>query len=192
MPYFYYAYLLFLVFTTRKQRVQVFKDWNMYVRDMKELFRLFKSFPVKSHLWIRHRKSILTTPACPRRAQIQPFLGSLSCLLSPRTDSGPLHEGASCLQDLCFISCQGWKVSNGWGAERNTLLLTPWTVRLSSWMLFPPLPQSSPDKQVLLPASPQVVPVFSSFSSCPTKALESNFQKCQVHATVSEVKKVGI
>lgn len=60
----------------------------MYIRDRKELFRLFKSFPAKSHLWIRHRKSTVTPPACPHRAEIHPFLSSPSCLLSPRTDSG--------------------------------------------------------------------------------------------------------
>lgn len=30
------------------------------------------------------------------------------------------------------------------------------------------------NKQVLSPGSPPAVPVFSSFSSCPTEALESN------------------
>ena len=51
---------------------------------------------------------------------------------------------------------------------------------------------SCSDKQVLSPGSPQAVPVFSSFSSCPTEALESNLQKCWAHATVSEVRKVVI
>lgn len=51
---------------------------------------------------------------------------------------------------------------------------------------------SCSDKQVLSPGSPQVVPLSSSFSTCPTEALESNLQKCWAHATMSEVRKVVI
>lgn len=72
-------------------------------------------------------------------------------------------------------------------------MLMPWTGRLQ----LDAVPTSAAelsggDKQVLSPGFPQAVPVFSLFSSCPTEALESNLEKCWVHATVSEVRKVGI
>lgn len=60
----------------------------MYIRCRKKLLSLFKPFPAKSHLWIRHRKSTVTLPTCWCGAQIQPSPSSPSCLLSPRTDSG--------------------------------------------------------------------------------------------------------
>lgn len=116
MPYFYYAYLLVLAFTTRKQRIQIFKHWNVYISDRKELFRLFKSFSAKSHLWIRHRKSTVTPPACPRRAPIHPFLGSLSCPLSPRTESGLcMKEPVVCRTSASSLVRVGRCLMNGEG-----------------------------------------------------------------------------